>query len=240
VLGRFLEFSLATPDIQASLDFYTRLGFSQAEVGDAWAHPYAVVTDGRICLGLHQAAIPAPSMTFVKPELLKHLEALEGLGLEFEFRRLGNDVFNEVGWFDPSGQLVRLIEARTFSPVKRLGLETSRCGYFLEIALPAPSRDDAKAYWEKFGFVGIDELDDRLPHVSCTSDYIDLGLYDPAHMRRSTLRFEVDDVGGTLARLAEIGISPEGEIPSPLRQVPAAVLVAPEGTPILLSSGATA
>ena len=240
MLGRFLEFSLATPDIQASLDFYTRLGFSQAEVGEAWMHPYAVVSDGRICLGLHQAAIPALSMTFVKPGLLKHMEVLQALGLEFEFRRLGNDVFNEIGWFDPSGQLVRLTEARTFSPVKRLGLETSRCGYFMEIALPAPSLGAAKAYWEKFGFVGIDELDDRLPHVSCTSDYIDIGLYEPSHLRRSTLRFEVDDVGGTLARLAEIGISPSGEIPAPLRQVPAAVLVAPEGTPILLSCGATA
>jgi hypothetical protein len=144
-------------------------------------------------------------------------------------------VFNEVGWFDPSGQLVRLIEARTFSPSKRLGLDTSQCGYFLEIALPAPSLDEAKSYWERFGFVGIDEPDDRLPHVSCTSDYVDLGLYDPAHLRRSTLRFEVDDVGGTLARLAEIGISPAGEIPPPLRHVPAAVLTSPEGTPILLT-----
>jgi catechol 2,3-dioxygenase-like lactoylglutathione lyase family enzyme len=235
VLGRFLEFSLATPDIRASLDFYTRLGFSQAEVGDAWTHPYAVVTDGRICLGLHQAAIPAPSMTFVKPGLLKHLEALEELGLKFEFRHLGNDVFNEVGWFDPTGQLVRLIEARTFSPSKRIVTDTSQCGYFLEIALPTPNLEASKAYWEQFGFVGMDESDDRLPHISCTSDYIDLGLYNPAHLRRSTLRFEVDDVGGTLARLAEIGISPAGEIPPPLRQAPAAVLIAPEGTPILLS-----
>ena len=235
MLGRFLEFSLATPDIQASLEFYTRLGFSQAAVGEAWVHPYAVVTDGRICLGLHQQAMPAPSMTFVKPDLLKYLETLEGLGLEMEFRRLGNDVFNEVGWFDPSGQLVRLIEARTFSPSKRPRLDTSQCGYFLEIALPAPSLDEAKSYWERFGFVGIDESNDRLPHVSCTSDYVDLGLYDPAHLRRSTLRFEVDDVGGTLARLAEIGISPAGEIPPPLRRVPAAVLTAPEGTPILLT-----
>jgi catechol 2,3-dioxygenase-like lactoylglutathione lyase family enzyme len=235
VLGRFLEYSLATPDIQASLDFYTRLGFSQAEVGEAWFHPYAVVTDGRICLGLHQEAIPAPSMTFVKPDLFKHLGTLEEIGLVFEFRRLGNDVFNEIGWLDPSGQLVRLIEARTFSPSKRRGTETSRCGYFLEIALPAPSTDVAKAYWENFGFVGIDDTDDRLPHVSCTSDHIDLGLYDPAHLRRSTLRFEVDDVGGTLARLAEIGILPTGEIPPPLRKMPAAVLVAPEGTPILLT-----
>jgi catechol 2,3-dioxygenase-like lactoylglutathione lyase family enzyme len=235
VLGRFLEFSLATPDIRASLDFYTRLGFSQAQVGEAWPHPYAVVTDGRICLGLHQGAIPAPSMTFVKPDLLKHLQSLEELGLEFEFIRLGNDVFNEVGWFDPAGQLVRLIEARTFSPSKRIGTETSRCGYFLEIALSAPNLEVSKAYWERFGFVGMDERDDPLPRISCTSDYIDVGLYDPAHLRRPTLRFQAEDVGGTLARLAEIGISPTGEIPPPLRQLPAAVLVAPEGTPILLS-----
>ncbi|HWX32449.1 MAG TPA: VOC family protein [Steroidobacteraceae bacterium] len=235
MLGRFLELSLATPDIQASLDFYTKLGFSQAEVGEAWLHPYAVVTDGRICLGLHQETMPAPAMTFVRPGLLKHLDALEKLGLQFEFRRLGNDVFNEVGWFDPSGQLIRLVEARTFSPSKRIGTDTSRCGYFLEIALPAPDRDASKAYWEQFGFVGIDESQDRLPHVSCTSDYVNLGLYDPSHLRRSTLRFEADDVGGTLARLAEFGITPRGEIPAPLRHGPAAVLIAPEGTPILLS-----
>jgi len=235
VLGRFLELSLSTPDIQASLDFYARLGFSQAEVGDAWQHPYAVVTDGRICLGLHQQTLPAPAMTFVKPDLLKHIDSLEELGLEFEFRRLGNDVFNEVGWLDPSGQLIRLIEARTFSPSKRAGTDTSRCGYFIEIALPTPDLLESKSYWERFGFVGIDDTNDRLPHISCTSDYIDLGLYEPSHLRRSTLRFEVDDVGGALARLAEVGISPAGEIPAPLRQVPAAVLVAPEGTPILLS-----
>ncbi len=237
MLGRFLEFSLATPDIQASLDFYTRLGFSQAEVGEAWAHPYAVVTDGRICIGLHQQATAAASMTFVKPGLLKYLESLEALGVEFEFRRLGNDVFNEIGWFDPSGQLIRLVEARTFSPSKRAVTDTSRCGYFLEFALPTPNFDLSKAYWEQLGFVGMDETLDRLPHISCTSDTIDLGLYDPSHLRRSMLRFEVDDVGGTLARLAEVGIAAGGEIPPPLRQAPAAVLIAPEGTPILLTSG---
>jgi catechol 2,3-dioxygenase-like lactoylglutathione lyase family enzyme len=239
VLGRFLEFSLAAPDIQASLDFYVGLGFSSAEVGDAWPHPYAVVTDGRICLGLHQEPIPAPSLTFVKPDLLKHLDALEQRGIEFEFRHLGNDVFNEVGWFDPSGQLVRLVEARTFSPSKRLANDTSRCGYFLEIAVPAPDRESAKAYWEDFGFVGMEELEDRLPHIACTSDYIDLGLYRPADLRRATLRFEVDNVGGTLAHLADKGIVPNGETPPGLREGGAAVLVAPEGTPILLTSSST-
>lgn len=238
MLGRFLEYSVATADIQASLDFYTRLGFSQAEVGETYVHPYAVVTDGRICIGLHQTSLPAPSLTFVKPELLKHLNALEQLGVEFEFRHLGNDVFNEVGWFDSSGALIKLIEARTFSPSKRAGHETSRCGYFLEVVLPTPDRIAANSLWENFGFVGLDEADELLPHISCTSDTIDIGLYDPTVLRRACLRFEADDVGGTIAHLAEQGIATSGELPPALRGVPAAMLAAPEGTLLLITAPA--
>ena len=122
-------------------------------------------------------------------------------------------MFNELGWLDPSGHLVRLVEARTFSPSKRLTTDTSLCGYFLEIALPAPQRDAAKEFWEKLGFVGMDEPDALLPHVSCTSDSVNIGLYEPAHLRRPTLLFDAGDVGGTLGRLAEAGILPAGQVP---------------------------
>jgi hypothetical protein len=236
VLGRFLEFSIATPDIQASLNFYLKLGFSQAQVGEAWAHPYAVLTDGRICLGLHELVDTAPAITFVRPELLKHLNGLESLGVEFEFRRLGNDVFNEVGWLDPSGHLIRLVEARTFSPSKRRNTDTSLCGYFLEIALPTPQRTAAMAHWERLGFVGMDEPDALLPRVSCTSDSIDVGLYDPAYLRGPTLLFDAGNLGETLIRLAAVGIVPSARTPLPLRSLPVAVVVAPEGTTLLLSA----
>jgi catechol 2,3-dioxygenase-like lactoylglutathione lyase family enzyme len=234
VLGRFLEYSILTPDIRASLEFYAGLGFTQAEVGDAWPHPYAVVTDGRLHLGLHDGALPGPALTFVKPGLLRELDALEERGIELEFSRLGNDVFNELGWLDPSGHLLRLIEARTFSPTKRAATDTSRCGYFLEIGLPAPDRELAKRYWEGFGFVGMDEPDAALAHVSCTSDSIDLGLYDPAELTVPTLLFEVGQTAAALAALAAAGIAPRGRTPTPLRQREAAVLTAPEGTQILL------
>ena len=79
MLGRFLEFSIAAPDIRASLDFYGELGFSEAEVGEAWTHPYAVLTDGRICLGLHEQSAFAPSTTFVMPDLLQHLDGFAQL-----------------------------------------------------------------------------------------------------------------------------------------------------------------
>jgi catechol 2,3-dioxygenase-like lactoylglutathione lyase family enzyme len=233
---RFLEFSIPAPDIRASLDFYCKLGFSEAEVGEAWPYPYAVLTDGRICLGLHQQSAFAPSTTFVMPDLLHHLDSFAQLVQRFEFRRLGNDVFNEIGWLDPSGHLIRLVEARTFSPSKRKAVDESLCGYFREIGLPAPSQATAKAHWEQFGFVGIDEPDAMLPHVSCTSDTIDIGLYEPAHLPGPTLIFEVDDFNETLARLDANGVKPDGRLPGPLRRMPAALLTAPDGTSILIAA----
>ncbi|HEX4150901.1 MAG TPA: VOC family protein, partial [Steroidobacteraceae bacterium] len=233
----FLEYSIPTPDIGASLEFYAKLGFTQAEVGETWTHPYAVVTDGRLHLGLHQEPGASPGLTFVKPDVLHELATLEGRGVTFEYRRLGNDVFNELGWLDPSGHLIRLIEARTFSPSKRARNDRSLCGYFLEIGLPAPDRELAKQYWEQFGFVGLDEPSADLPHVSCTSDSIDIGLYDPAQLRLPTLVFDADDVPAAITRLAAAGIEPSGRAPAVSRERPAAMLAAPEGTPILLLSG---
>ena len=232
MLGRFLEYSIPTADIRASLDFYGGLGFSQAEVGETWPHPYAVVTDGRLHLGLHQQAAAAPALTFVKADVLHQLAFLESRRVSFEYRKLGNDVFNEIGWHDPSGHLVRLIEARTFSPIKNP--PGSLCGYFLEIGLPVPDRELAKHYWEGLGFVGLDEPHAALAHVSCTSDSIDIGLYDPTQLTQPTLVFEADDVAMALARLASAGITPSGPVPAALRDRPAAMLAAPEGTRILL------
>ena len=65
MLGRFLEVSVRSSDIPESLAFYESLGFVQAPVSDAWSHPYAVVTDGRLAIGLHAREFDAPSLTWV-------------------------------------------------------------------------------------------------------------------------------------------------------------------------------
>jgi len=234
MLGRFLEFSVETPDIPASLDFYGKLGFSQAKVGDAWDHPYAVVTDGRICVGLHQTSPATPTLTFVRPDILKKVAELESSGIELQVRRLGDAVFNEIAFRDPSGTMVRLIEARSFSPSQRKATKTSSCGYFEEIALPTLDIDDAKTFWEGAGFVGMDEPDSSLPHVSCTSDFIDIGLYDPRVIAQPMLIFDADNIHTRVSKLAAAGVEATRDLPGPLRGTPAAMFVAPEGTRVLL------
>jgi catechol 2,3-dioxygenase-like lactoylglutathione lyase family enzyme len=234
MLGRFLEFSVETPDIPASLEFYGKIGFSQAKVGDAWDHPYAVVTDGRICVGLHEQSPATPTLTFVKPDILKKVAELESSGIELQLRRLGDAVFNEIAFLDPSGIMVRLIEARSFSPSERKSMKTSSCGYFEEIALPSRNVDGAKAFWEDAGFVAMEEADALLPHVSCTSDFVDIGLYDPKHLPHPTLVFDADDIHTRVSKLAAAGIDAANDLPAILRGTPAALFIAPEGTWVLL------
>ncbi len=234
MLGRFLEFSVHCADVAQSLDFYTRMGFSQAPVGEAWTHAYAVVTDGRLCIGLHADAPAGAALTFVRPDILRHATLLEDKGLDLSLRRLGDSVFNEIGFVDPCGMLVRMIEARSFSPSERKPTELSTCGYFEEIALPAPDMPAAKAFWEDKGFVGMDELEAALPHVSCTSDSIDVGLYDARQLREPALVFEADDIHTRIARLAAAGIEAEKLLPPALRGSNAALYVAPEGTRLLV------
>jgi hypothetical protein len=217
------------------MDFYARLGFSETAVGEAWNHPYAVMTDGRVCLGLHQRSDFPNSLTFVKPDLRANLVQFENMGFEFEIRRLGDEVFNEVGWYDPSGHLIRLVEARTFSPSKRKPLDSSACGYFVALGLPASNAGAAKTFWERIGFVGMEEPTASLPHVACTSDTIDIGLYLPAHLPEPTLLFEIEDLEKSSAELSARGVTFDRRVPDRMK-ASAILLHAPEGTPILIQA----
>jgi hypothetical protein len=106
VAGRFLELGLGAPDILESLHFYRTLGFTELAVGEVWPHKYAVVTDGRIFIGLHGQAVASPVITFVQPSLREHVLTLQDAGTRFEESRLGEDEFNLAVLRDPDGLAV--------------------------------------------------------------------------------------------------------------------------------------
>ncbi len=203
MLGRFLELSLAAPDVQASVEFYTKLGFTQAQVGGAWPHAYAVVTDGRITLGLHAEADWTSWRSLSSgPTCSRRSRPWMSLGVRLGVRRLGAMCSTRSGWLDPVGTSGYGWSRRARSRrAERNPLDLPRCGFFGEIALPCEDREISKAYWEFLGFVGIEE-DDPLPHVSCTSDHVDLGLYAAggAEARVAALRSRRPPGGARAAR----------------------------------------
>lgn len=234
MFGRFLEISVYAPEIRDSLAFYESLGFVQAPVGETFNHPYAVVTDGRLFLGLHGHAVNSPALTFVMPRLMQGIEQLEELGIELEDLQLGNEVFNRVSFRDPSGQSVNMFEARTFSPPQLEADPATTCGYFTEYGLPAREQGPMRVFWEALGFVAWDEQPEPFARTAITSDHLNLALYRSRAFRQPVLTFEDRDMRERLARLKERGFQLSDEMPDSLDESCNAILVAPEGTRLLL------
>jgi catechol 2,3-dioxygenase-like lactoylglutathione lyase family enzyme len=232
MLGRFLEISVHAPDIRASLEFYESLGFVQASVGETWPYPYAVVTDGRLFVGLHGAVIRAPALTFVLPDLEIGIERLRSAGIEFDQERIGSDVFNQAAFTDPAGLCVNVLEARTFSPPAE-GASTT-LGYFVEVGIPTRDQEAARRFWEPLGFVAMDEELLPFARMPLTSDRLNLGLYRTRAFRQPLLTFEDADMRERLTRLRERGFKLLDDMPDSMDDSTNAILEAPEGTRLLL------
>jgi catechol 2,3-dioxygenase-like lactoylglutathione lyase family enzyme len=240
VFGRFLELSVTTPDIAASVQFYERLGFAQLATGDALPHPYGVLSDGRLCLGLHQRTGPARQLSFVHPGLARHVHELLDAGFEPHAARLGDDDFHELQLRDPAGQDIALLEARTFSP-PRSDHGRSHCGWFSGYSLPAFDIEQVRDYWERAGFVALDNADDPIAQVALTSDTLTLSLHQPRAIAAPLLVFTDPEMPERLARLAAAGVHAAGVhaapgLPAGLDPRANALLEAPEGTLLLLTT----
>jgi hypothetical protein len=234
IAGGFLEISVHAPAIQDSLAFYESLGFVQASVGEAWPYPYAVVTDGRLFLGLHGAPVAPCALTFVTPRLVGVVEQLEAQGVHFDELNLTDQAFNRAAFRDPSGVVVNLLEARTYSPPQLERPVLTTCGYFSEFGAPVRELEATVRFWEPLGFVALGE--DALPfaRTPLTSSRLNLALYRARAFRAPVLTFEDDNMRERIARLRERSYALTDEMPDSLDETSNAVLIAPEGTRILL------
>jgi catechol 2,3-dioxygenase-like lactoylglutathione lyase family enzyme len=230
MFGRFLELAIATRDIAASVQFYERLGFAQLQTNDAWPHRYGVLSDGRMHIGLHEWAMPSPSVCFVLPELVQARARLVSAHVQPELTRLGEEQLHELRLRDPGGQAITLLEARTYSPGAVPAHARSLCGYFSHLSLPEPDFERAREFWELGGFVALPEIDEPYVHMPLTSDRLDLAF----HRRRTCdvplLVFECAEVEQQRARLLAAGLALSNQGPRGADPAGSALIETPEGT----------
>jgi catechol 2,3-dioxygenase-like lactoylglutathione lyase family enzyme len=235
LLGTFHELSIAVADVRASVEFYERLGFTQATTTDTFTHPYGVLTDGRLVIGLHQRPGPSPVLTFVRAGIAAAVPGFAAAGIELSVRHTGDEEFNEIGFLDPAGHAVAVLEARTYSPVDRGDTEVSLCGDFAEISLPAADFTAAQGFWEPLGFVAAEEAASPYPHLALTSDHLDLTFHRPRLQQQALVVFREPQMAQRIGRLRERGFALSPAYPG--AQDTAAFLESPDGTMLLLAEG---
>ena len=112
VCGMFGEFAMGVKDIDSSIAYWERLGFSVRHRSDL-LYPFAMMTDGAMIIGLHNnREIKAPALTYFAKDMADRIERLKRDGVQFvvEFPpdaggRIGNAVARS-----PDGQMFYLFE----------------------------------------------------------------------------------------------------------------------------------
>ena len=218
--GKFLELSIPTPDIQASLGFYRDLGFVELPTGDIRTQYYAVVTDGRIAIGLHGGSLEQPALSFVQSDVAARVRELEAAGIEMQLRRLGVQEFNEASFYDPDENLVMLLEAPTFSPIAaEQELRAPAVGQTLSIRMASRRPEETIDFWVSHGFARDDDGD----LYRLLAPGLVLELDSRARGILPTLTFRCGDTDYLYAVLERSGI----EATAGAREIR---LTAPEGT----------
>lgn len=223
MLETFLEVGIETDDIAGAFEELRSLGFALINAGDIREHGYAVVSDGDICIALHDCELTGPWLSFVRPDLESYVRALRRQGIELEIARLGEQEFHEVGFRDPNEQLVSLVEARTFSPVAADDIAASVCGKLLEYSLATGSVEDSARFWHGLGFETVAEGSEPHPWRRIHGAGISIGLHESVRLRPG-LTFIADQIGARVDYLQAKGHDIRTGAPIVSNERPAATL----------------
>ncbi len=226
MLGKWLEFSVHTPDVLDSLSFYKALGFTELESGDVWPHGYAVVSDGDICIGLHDRVFDAPALTFVHQDLARHARSMSDHGYNFSFLKIDEDVFNELGFTDRDGHMISMIEARTFSQPPD-DIEDSLCGRWIELTLPVRDVMQAGFFWAPLAPAILELREEPTMHMRFDAGGMQLGLSESIALKSPALCFKCPDKDALWDTIERHGLRSEKY---PGYEGAFCVIEAPEGT----------
>jgi hypothetical protein len=225
-LGRFLELSVRTQDILASLGFYKTLGFTELETGDVWSHKYAVLSDGVLCIGLHDREFEAPAITFVQQDLAKRARTMTDHGFDFDFMQLDEDAFNELRLADRDGHRLAMVEARTFAGGDVFDND-SVCGTWFELSLPVRDAVHSAIFWASVAPNLLRMREEPTTHMRFDADGAALGLSESIALTTPSLCFRCHDKDALKALVEKHGVPHEN---FPGYEGAFMALKAPEGT----------
>ena len=208
VIGRFLEFGVRTPDILESLHFYKSLGFTELECADVYSHKYAVVSDGVLCIGLHDRDFDSPAITYVQADLARHAPSMADHGFDFTFVHLDEDVFNTLGFKDRDGHAVTMVEARTFH-LSEEAENDSLCGNWFELTVPVRDTVRAAQFWAPIAPAILEMREEPTVHMRFDATGVPLGLSESIALEAPSLCFRCHDRGALMGLLEMRGFDYE-------------------------------
>ena len=215
---------------RSSLDFYKRLGFAEQQIGDIWSHKYAVVSDGNVCIGLHDREFGSPALTFIHEDVAHSARSMSDHGFDFNYMQLDEDAFNEIRLRDRDGHAIMMLEARTYYGTDADD-DDSLCGNWFELTLPVREAVRSAHFWAPIAPVLMNIREEPTMHMRFDAGGIALGLSESIALHGPSLCFKCPDRDAIHEICARHGLAIEK---FPGYEGAFAAIKAPEGTCLYL------
>jgi hypothetical protein len=232
-LGRLLEISICVEHPAEALATFRSLGLREVRVADFGPGPRAVVSDGRLAIGLYDTDLDGPSPTFVRPNLRAHIGAIEAAGAELVHADLADDRFHRATFRDPNDLCATLIEARTFPPVAPESGIVPVCGRFVELSVATHALDASTSFWIALGFAVGAEGESPHRWRRLEGHGLALGLHETGRFRFA-LTFSAPELDARVEYLRAKGFEPRATSPLTAGTARSATLAVPGRIPFFL------
>jgi len=220
LLGEVSALTIATPDLDQSLNYYRRLGFSEVMRFD-FPFPWIQVSDGALLIMLRKGNDPYLAVTYYVKDIEKSVKIVEDTGIPFIEKPKTGDLVKRYIFQSPDGLTVSLVNIQDgfkqppgptmltmnqqdyFNPEKYVN---KKAGMFGELAHPVKDLDASIAFWQKLGYAVLHN--NQMPYKwAILSDGLHiLGLHQTNTFSYPAMTYFAADMKAKIEQLKNGGI----------------------------------
>lgn len=220
-LGEVFAFTINTPDLETSSQFYQKLGFKEIMRGD-FPFPFIQLSDDAILIMLKKDNEPYLALTYYVKDIEKIITELEGKGIQFVSKPQKGDKVKKCLLQSPDKANVSLVEiAGLFARPKgrtMISMDQSEyiqpetytnqvVGMYGEFAEAVADLETSIAFWEKLGFNTLMKFDAPGPWAILSDGSSIVGLHQGNEFSSATITFFAADMESKLNNLKAQGLS---------------------------------
>ena len=221
ILGEITALTINTPDLNASFEYYKKLGFSEVFRAD-WPFPWIQVTDGALLIMFRKENTPYLALTYYVKDINKVVADLDAKGIEFTYRAKPTDPVIRYVFKSPDGLVVSLVSiiegfqqpagptmlkmAPTdyFNPEK---YANKTCGMFGELAHPVANLEQSLEFWKLLGFTFVSKFGAPYPWAIISDGISIVGLHQTDKFTGPAITYFAADMKNKIAALKADGLT---------------------------------
>ena len=228
-LGEISALTIATPDLEASLRYYQKLGFKEIFRMD-FPFPWIQITDEALLIMLRKSDDPYLALTYYSGEAEKIANELEKKGISFISKPKDSDMVKRFLFQSPDGLNISLVAIAegfrrpggttmlTMNQADYFKPETytnKTAGMFGELAHPVTNLDESIAFWEKLGFQVLSKFASPYPWAIISDGLSVVGLHQSKHFSYPAITFFASDMKDKIEALKSQGLENFKEMSGP-------------------------